>query len=61
MKKIYQAPEILETTIVVESIVAGSGGQGTLNTDHQVSGGSGGGGRAGKEQNTGGWDNIWGN
>lgn len=60
MKKIYQAPKIVETTVVLESIIADSANSGKIETGGQVSGGAGG-GRAGKEQNTGSWGNIWGN
>lgn len=54
MKKIYQAPEVIETTMVVESIVASSAG---------TVPGQGGDGSADeiKRQDRGDWNNIWNN
>lgn len=54
MKKIYQAPEVIETTMVVESIVAQSAGMTPVQGDH---------GEAGeiKRQDRGDWENIWNN
>lgn len=54
MKKIYQAPEVIETTMVVESIVAQSAG---------MAPGQGGDGKADeiKRQDRGDWENIWNN
>ncbi len=56
MKKIYQAPEVIETTMVVESIVAQSAG---------MAPGRGEDGEVGeadiKRQDRGDWNNIWNN
>lgn len=60
MKKIYQAPEILETAIVVESIIADSSKSGKVDTGSQVSGDDGGWANS-KGHNAGSWGNIWGN
>lgn len=58
MKKIYQAPEIVETTAVLESIIASSG---KVNTSDQESGAEDGGWANSKGHNAGSWGNIWGN
>lgn len=54
MKKIYQAPEVIETTMVVESIVAQSAGmdpsQGQDGVADEI-----------KRQDRGDWENIWNN
>lgn len=54
MKKAYQAPEVIETTMVVESIVASSAGtvpgQGDHGSADEI-----------KRQDHGGWNNIWNN
>ncbi len=53
MKKIYQAPEIIETTIVSESIVATSGEiSGTINSGSE---------RGKQTTDPGTWNNIWNN
>ena len=54
MKKTYQAPEVSETTMVVESIVAQSAGMAPGQGDH---------GSADeiKRQDHGDWNNIWNN
>ncbi|MBQ8450365.1 MAG: hypothetical protein IJY64_05575 [Bacteroidaceae bacterium] len=54
MKKIYQAPEVIETTMVVESIVAQSAG---VSSER----GEGTGSADIKRQDRGDWENIWNN
>ncbi len=53
MKKTYQAPEIIETTIVSENIVATSGEiSGTINSGSE---------RTKPTKDPGTWNNIWNN
>lgn len=56
MKKTYQSPEVIETTMVVESIVAQSAGMDpSRGEEGEV-------GEAGiKRQDRGDWNNIWNN
>lgn len=60
MKKIYQAPEIVETTVVLESIIADSKGSGKVETGSQEDGNDGGWANS-RGHNAGNWGNIWGN
>lgn len=53
MKKNYLKPEIKETTVVAESLIASSGG--TFDKEQ------GDDGVADTRQNRGDWNNIWGN
>ena len=54
MKKIYQAPEIIESTVVVESIMANSAGV-SENPEWESDA------KDTKRQDHGDWNNIWNN